>query len=268
MRQRLNGNAHWMVVLCVVVCLCMGAFGCDDTSSDAAKLEDARIAIDNGQYDRALDILSAMGGKEVLELQASAYAGKSGINTFDILGELDDDDESNTSGLEIVGKMLGTGEENVLLQNQIGDKKKYLNAAKDHLLDSVPDRNPESLDKDGKTQLAIFGLSDTALIIGDILCSAYGRDSVVLTKTWLEANIESIDDDYSEINPTSGPDGQLDKIGENIEHMGVAISAFEEDDNDLKDEFSEFKADIIDHEGENGKIYVTKSSLQNYLINL
>ena len=258
MRQRLNGNAHWMVVLCVVVCLCMGAFGCDDTSSDAAKLEDARIAIDNGQYDRALDILSAMGGKEVLEVRASANAGKAGINTFDILGELDD--ASDTNGFDIVGKMLGTGETNTLTLAQIKAKSGSMDLAKQNLLDSVGG-HAERLDDDGKTQLAIFALTDTVLIVGDILFKTPDYNlqgegaKITLTKEWLDANVKAIDSTYSHINPTP----YLPQLDKNIKHIGDAIPVLK-GDNDLAEEFTEFQNEIGGQDNA-----ITAGELKTYL---
>lgn len=264
-RRRSSEIRHWGVIVLALVCLLLTAVGCDESSSDAAKLEDARIAIDNGNYSKAIDILSGMEGtKEVLEVRASARAGQAGIDTFEILSKIDTDNNS-TEGIDLVGKMLGTGADNSLTQAQIQEKAGKMDLAKENLLASVGD-NPNALDDDGKTKLAVYALTDTALILGDILCSEYGdsldpKNAIVLTKDWLNNTLKPVatvvgNPAYDSLAPTTE---QLNKLSQNIVYVSNAIQILG-NDNDLENEFNQFKMDLSG--GDND---ITADELKSYL---
>lgn len=76
-----------------------------DDGSDEAQLEKARIALDEGEFDDAVDILEELCGAdltaptcdpEVVSLYASAYAGRAGLAVFDLVKEAVDQEVSDS----------------------------------------------------------------------------------------------------------------------------------------------------------------------------
>ncbi len=70
-----------------------------DDGTDEAKLEKARIALDDGEYADAVEILQDLCGTtlsaptcdpEVVSLYASAFAGRAGLDVFDLIQEAAD----------------------------------------------------------------------------------------------------------------------------------------------------------------------------------
>ena len=104
---------------------------------------------------------------EVLETLGSAYAGQAGIDTFEILSQLDDDDDDGS--IDSVGKMLGMDTDDSLTCEEIAAKRLLLGDAIKALKWSVGG-NESLLDNDGKTKLAIYGFTDLTLILGQIVC--------------------------------------------------------------------------------------------------
>ncbi|MDC4222667.1 MAG: hypothetical protein MPW15_00060 [Candidatus Manganitrophus sp.] len=75
-----------------------------DDSTDEAKLEKAKIALDDGEFADAVEILADLCGTdltapscdpEVVSLYASAYAGRAGLAVFDLVKEAVDQEVSD-----------------------------------------------------------------------------------------------------------------------------------------------------------------------------
>ncbi|TAJ97902.1 MAG: hypothetical protein EPO39_18870 [Candidatus Manganitrophaceae bacterium] len=73
--------------------------GIADDSTQEAKIEKARIALDKGNYSEAVETLKDLCGTnvsaptcdpEIVSLYASAYAGKAGLDVFDLIKEAAD----------------------------------------------------------------------------------------------------------------------------------------------------------------------------------
>ena len=131
----------------VLLFLCFAIFatqGCEgnslewlaDDSSYEARIEEARIALDDTDYERARSLLLDL--KEdypddplVLQYLSNAYAGLVGLDTFKLLETIDQLIEAGDTGnIDMVGLVLGdvTGTiESAGLENMITDLENAIN---------------------------------------------------------------------------------------------------------------------------------------------
>jgi len=250
-----------MVLICIFL-IAVLTVGCDDDDSFEANLEEAKIAIDDGNFDKAVSILTAMAQTgEVLDVLASAYAGQVGIDTFEILAEVDDDDDDGNDGsIDLIGQVLGVGADNALTCMMVDTKLSILNQAITALLASAGN-DLNALTEDGKATLAIYGFTDFILVLGDILCDNYGStvvppNTVILTEAWIKA----LETDYGvDFDTISLGAGQLASINQDIAYVGLGVTALD-GDNDLAEEFVAF---IVDIGGDDGS--VTEAEFRAFL---
>lgn len=261
-------NTKMTGLLCIAMVMACAFFiavlivGCDDNDSFESNLEEAKIAIDDGNFDKAVSILTAMAQTgEVLDVLASAYAGQVGIDTFEILGEVDDnDDDGNDGSIDLIGQILGVGDYNELTCPMVDTKLSILNLAITALLSSTGN-DLNALTEDGNATLAIYGFTDFTLVLGDILCDNYGStvvpaNTVILTEAWIKA----LETDYGvDFDTISVGAGQLASINQDVAYVGLGITALD-GDNDLAEEFAAF---IVDIGGDDGS--VTEAEFRSFL---
>lgn len=239
-----------MVLICVF-CLTVLTVGCDDEGSSASKLEEAKIAIDDGNYSKAITILDGMADQEVLEVLASAHAGLSGIDTFEILSQVDDGG-SNDGSIDLIGKMLGTGDSDILAAADITTKLGQIDLAKTTLIDSVGG-NLANLDDDGKAKLAIYALTDVVLNLGQVISTKTGGGDVILTEQAIHALSETFaSSDFSA--------GLVTKLEDDLDYIATGITALGGQTNDLSEEFTAFRNEITQNDGT-----LTSQDLADYL---
>ncbi|VFQ46598.1 hypothetical protein [Desulfoluna butyratoxydans] len=232
-----------MVLFCLLF-FCAFTVGCDDESSHESKLEEARMAIDDGNYSKAISLLDGMVGTDVLQVLASAHAGLAGIDTFEILKQVDDGGSGDGS-IDLIGKMLGTGEDDILTAADISTKLSEIDLAKSILLDSVGGV-AANLDDDGKVKLAIYGFTDIVLVMGKMISSKDGDKDVTLTEEairalgggFVEADITGLALGDG-VDPMVQINGDLDAVEAGITALGTGI-----ENNDLGEEFDAFLKEI------------------------
>ncbi len=106
----------------------------ENKSSTKAKKEDARIAIDRGNYDKAYNILYPMyqknpdaAGSDLLQLLSNALSGQIGLDTFSVLEIADDLADGDTSGgIDLVGKVLSVDRTGNMTRDEIREKLNML----------------------------------------------------------------------------------------------------------------------------------------------
>ncbi|WP_300669756.1 hypothetical protein [Desulfoluna sp.] len=239
-------------VLAMICCVCLVVFtmACDDDDSFDSELEEAKIAIDGNQFDKAISILTGMPQvAEVLETLGSAYVGKAGLNTFDILSALE---TGGPETVDIIGKMLGEGEQGLLSCLEIIDRLSYMDQGKTALTQSVGGR---ALSDDGTIKLGIYGLTDFVLVLGEVLCQNYG-DAVSpvrivgLTEAWVKTLKARPGVDFSTINVTQA---ELDQMGQDVWYVQQSVSILGVG-NDLAEEFQAIQK-LIDPNGDGIIVY-------------
>lgn len=230
--------------------------GLADDDSYAASIEAARIALDKGNWAEAIDILAGMDQNDatVKELKSQAFAGKVGINTFNLLQTIDNlSKKGNIGGIDMVGTMLG-GDNQTLTYTKITQKINDLTNAI-NTLTSIG-----TLTDEQRIQLGLLSLSRATLTIALIISEDKNKKDVTLTDEGIEGEYTTTPDFSDVENINDKLNTLLDDIG-NIASSIDAITKTtgQTTGNDLSDNFNQFKDKLA---GSDNK--VTLEELQNY----
>lgn len=250
--------------------------GCDSNSSYEAKLEDARIALDEGNYDRAKSILATLPRTaKVLEYMSNAIAGGDlNLDTLKIISTLEDlDDEGNTGSIDMIGRIIG-GADNQLTCDEITDKIVSATEAIELFKEiaELMGGEVQDLSDNQKTQLGLLSITRTVLTLAHRICIKTGGP-VIMTEAWIHDNRDARegwagftplitdqewDDDVDEVDVRA----DVARINEDILFIGYTIDVFA-DSNDMKDDFEEFKNELTS--GDNNVSY---GDLNDYIAQL
>lgn len=268
----MNVNVLYMktrpVLVGLMICLIMGLTGlaltgCDDGDSYDARLEEARMALDDGNYALARSILDSLPQtEEVMQYKSNAVAGGIGIDTFNIISTLEDLDEQGDEGsIDMVGRVIA-GDDGELTEDEIEEKLADADEAIDLFLQIAALRKDEAtksiddipyLTDDQKMQLGLLGITRTVLNLARMICRELGGLPVTMTEQWVRDNRG----DFLPVDPTQD---EIDAIEDDLLFIAAAIDAFA-DTNDMKDDFEEFQSEL--DADQNGQI--TAQELNDYL---
>ena len=234
-----------------------------DDSSYEARLEEARIAIDDREYARARDLLLQLkaeypGDPLILQYLSNAYAGLTGLDTFNLLTTIDQLIESNDTGnIDMVGNVLGSAT-GIIDADDIDDILANLENAID-ALEEIP--NPTD---DQTVQLGLLSLNHAAMTIADIVAEDTGEAEVTLTEEGLGTTYGGQAPDLSAEATTD----RLDSLSDDMANIGNAVDSIATitgvdtgQENDLSESFNEFSQDV-DPDGNDS---ITQQELQTYL---
>jgi hypothetical protein len=256
MTQTIRSMRYWMKVLFAGVLIgslpACGDGNVFDSLSDhdttAAKLEAARIAVDSGDFTVAIAALVTLCGADssaptcdadTAALLASAYAGRAGLNVFDLIAAV----TNTTSGVTGSFSSFST-----LLPNPTANNKSDLHNAVTILSSlSTPTAN-QSL------ELAVVAMADIVVTIGVDLSGGFdtstGVPNTVPTLTDVQ-NAESASGTVTQVT------NDLDLVVQGITGSGLA-------DEDITDDINQVE-DSIDT---NQDGTVSASELQTFLAGL
>jgi hypothetical protein len=235
-----------------------------DDSSYEARIEEARMAIDDTEYQRAIELLTELkadypGDPLVLQYLSNAYAGLSGLDTFNLLTVIDELTEGDEEGdIDMVGTVLGDPDGFVI----VGDIDDIL-ANLDEAISNLEDiSNPTD---DQKVQLGLLSLNravmtiaamvaeeqgladtDTVQVTDSGLGAIYGGTNPDLSAEWTPARDNSLNEDYQD-------------IGDAVDSIGTITGEGEE--NELSDNFDEFQSNLDD----DGNGSISQADIENYL---
>jgi len=245
--------------------------GCDDSVFDSiadddtyeARIEEARMAIDDANYAGARDLLLALNTDfpntaEVLRLLANAYAGLAGLDTFRLLETIDLLDDQNTEGdIDMVGLVLGSAD-GVLTATEITNKLANFEDAINALA------SISSPTDDERVQLGLMSLNHAALTIADIIIEDTGNTEITLTDDGLETLYTDTTPDFS----TEATSDRLTSISQDIATIGESVDAISrvtgaDINNDLSQSLEEFQKDIDPDESG----LIDQSELESYVAN-
>jgi hypothetical protein len=197
-----------------------------DDTSDEAKLEEAYIYLDEGEYAKAKAILLTLdqSDEDVIRALGSSYAGTAGLDIPALITAIDN---NSNSGVETIGLILGdTENNNELTPSEITSKKDDIDNAITQYLKLTQTNSV-------KAQLCILYATQAVLIIADDLTSTASADffglSVPLDKTIDDSTIDAVD----------LPNWNNVRIA--MEYVNDNISAI---DDSLSDGFSDFYNDV------------------------
>jgi hypothetical protein len=236
--------------------------GISDDDSFEARLETARMNIDDEEYQQAIDILNDLNAEQpnnedVTRYLSNAHAGLAGLNTFDLLEVIDDLDEAGNSGsIDMVGLVLGDSD-GLLMAEEVPDKLDNLTEAIEQL-NTFDDPTDDQI-----VQMGLLSISRIGITLAKIISSDTGNDSLTLT----EEGIQSEYDTKPEFEDGDVSDEDLENLTNDIRNVGEAVAVMTEsysDDNDLNEDFLEFKNDFDQNDDDSIDI----QELENYIENL
>lgn len=260
--------------LLVAVILCVG--GCSsnllesvsDDSSREADIESARIAIDDGDYQRAADILEPWydplaPDHEIARILASAYMGKAGIDFTYVLENSDESDGdsfdtlASALTLDITGRARpgsesGGGRFIVFdsaddMLGDLGKAKEFLDA----LFRSHVD-NHLAPDQDDIIRMGVASAAHFIITVGKAAAELNGCNIPVNKYAYREifpddAGLDALLDDFSSLIDDPEND-TLASLREDLVQVSAAIDVFDEvlgPDEDIAREFSDFLSKIL-----------------------
>lgn len=233
-----------------------------DGDSFEARLETARMDIDDEEYQEAINILNDLkeeqpDNEDVTKYLSNAYAGLAGLNTFDLLEVIDDLDEDGNSGnIDMVGLVLGNSD-GLVTAEEVLDKLDNLTKAID-LLSTI--ENPTD---DQIVQMGLLGVSRIGMTLAKIIISDTGNTSLTLTKE----GIQSEYDTRPEFEDGNVSDEDVENLKNDIQNVDDAVTIMTENyyyDNDLNEDFIEFKNDF----DQNNDDMIDIQELENYMDSL
>jgi hypothetical protein len=255
--------------MCIFVCSaifsgCSGnAFeGISDEDSFEARLETARMNIDDEAYQEAIDILNDLkeeqpDNEDVTRYLSNAHAGLAGLNTFDLLEVIDDlDDAGNSGSIDMVGLVLGDSD-GLLMAEEVSDKLDNLTEAIEQL-DTIDEPTDDQI-----VQMGLLSVCRIAMTLAKIISSDTGNASLTLT----EEGIQSEYDTKPEFEDGDVSDEDLENLTNDIQNVGEAVAVMTESysyDNDLNEDFLEFKNDF----DQNADDTIDIQELENYIESL
>ncbi len=250
-----------------VLVIAAGGFlvSCDNGDSFDAKLEEARIALDHGNYAQARAILESLPQTEmVLEYLSNAIAGgELNMDTLNIIATMDElDDEGKEGSVDIIGTIIGN-ENDELSCEDIEAKLAAVNEAIG-LFEQIMDLKPNGiadLTEGQKLQLGLLSMTRTVLVLAKLISNKYNASSeicaaIVMTEEWIKANRHL----FPTVEPTQD---DLDSIDEDLHYISVAIDAVDEN-NDMLDDYNEFKNELDSDSND----HVTADELNLYIANM
>lgn len=238
--------------------------GVSDDDSDDAKLEEARMALDDANYSRAAELLNDLLDQDPtdprsLAYLSHAYAGMAGLDTLDLLTIIDELDENGQSGsIDMVGLMLGDDEGDIT-DADVDDKLEHLHNAIDSL--EQIGANNGGLSDDEIVQRGVLAVARIALVIADIILKDQGAsagDTIRLTEAGLDALYSGTPDFDGDVSAT-----QSGYLADDIVAIQDAIVVLEENgsDNDLNEDFAEFEQDL----NPDGNTIISVEELEGYV---
>jgi len=247
--------------------LCLAAViiaSCADDSSYEARIEEARMAIDDREYARARDLLLQLkseypGDPLILQYLSNAYAGLSGIDTFNLLTVIDQLNENNNAGsIDMVGTVIGSAD-GVITVGDIDGILANLDEAISNL-DSIPNKTDDQI-----VQLGLLSMNRSAMTIAAIVADEQNlgpTDTVQLTETGLNGIYGGVAPNLTGIVTAA----QLTSLSDDITNIGNAVDSIASitgagEKNDLGESFDEFSQDIDPNDDE----LVSQTELENYL---
>ena len=227
----------------------------EDDSNYEAKLESAKIQIDNSDYETAYNTLldledSHPDDSKVREYLSNACAGMVGIDTYNVLEVADELSDSGVdNGIDLVGRVLGN-EDFQLTADEVGAKQNRLSDCAIENIALIDDKTDDQI-----VQQGLLSINNAVLTIADIVMEDQSLDEIELTKNGIKKLYSDSDMAF-----TAEPDPKdLESLSQDIVRIYhsvekvIEIIQDEADANDLSETFDEFTR-AIDNQAPYGEI--------------
>ena len=239
--------------------------GISDDDSYEAKLEEGLMALDDEDYDKAVDIFKRLKSdypnkEEVCVYLSNAYAGLTGIDTFNLLDTISElEDTGDEGSIDMIGLLLGNAD-GFITPEAMRTKSTYLEIAQSTLDDCI---GYDNLDTDESVQAGLVGLGNAALFIANLVITEQdNNEPIELTEEYLDglyAGIPDFDDSIS-----------VDDLNISLNLIKDAVDSLEEilgdvEDNDLSDSFEEFLKELDPDWVIGEEVNVTIPKIEDYI---
>jgi tetratricopeptide (TPR) repeat protein len=288
-------QARLLAALC---CCLLVLSGCnlyesgENKNSRKAKMEEAAICIDKGEYEKAESILNKIYNKNpettngrLLQLLSNSISGQIGIDSFRLLEIIDDLPDGNSSrGIDMTGLVLGDEAgrisraglaykiDRLYLRYHNSEGNIFYADGAIAFLEQISEKTP-----DHHAQLGLLSLVDSVLLLGEIIAYDLGVDTITLTKqgiknAYISKNAlfpyNAYTQDFVENEPAHYT--RIDRLNSNIQRIETSIEAILElsgaknaEENDLADIFNDFLDEITNYQRK-----ITFNQIVIYITNL
>ncbi|MDY6855667.1 MAG: hypothetical protein SWO11_13335 [Thermodesulfobacteriota bacterium] len=236
-----------------------------DDDSKEAKLEDGRMALNKGNYDRALSILGKLNpyNLEVAKYVCSAYMGKAGFNTLDLAEKAAElQDEGKEGSFDLVGSLLD--DDGMISIDYIVTHIQFAGYALDVLKDLQQAKG--ELNNELKALLGTAAALHATYTLLEIIQEDLAIDDIPATEEGIETAYEGRIFDTSSIS-----DDELEALNLDMGYMIEAVEAMLEitgaqtqQENDLADNFDEFVNNIDSNRDDQ----VSRDEIGSYINNM
>jgi hypothetical protein len=233
--------------------------GLSDKDTKEAHTEEALMAMDDGDYRKAISILEDLTDEypndaQLWQYLSSAHSGAAGLDTLNLMEVLDDLEEMDESGsIDMIGLVLGDAD-GTLTADEIAEKLEEITTAIESIRDNVP--NP---DEDQTILLGLLSITHLSLTLADMIIQDTGATAIELTEDGISDLYGGTPADFTGLADTA----TLDAVNDDIAAINDAVDVLNDlsGDNDMAEDFSDFQNDI----DPNGNGDVTQSELENYV---
>ena len=235
--------------------------GLDDDDSEESQLEEARTALNDEDYNKALEILSDLDpcDPDVAKYTSSAYMGRANFNTLDLLenvAELSDEDEAGN--IDMISSVFDSDGDGQITRAEIIDGIEEVLESIDAMTHLINNCGEIPITCDETTLLGVAGALHVTYIILEAIQEDLGQDPIPVSEEGIDIAYEG-----REFVGNNVTDAQLQALNNGIGYMKDAIECIrvDEDENDLAENFDDYLREI-DSDG-NGQITIVE--LENYI---
>lgn len=225
----------------------------EDDSNYEAKLESAKIQVNNSNYHAAYKTLMDLqddhpDDPKVKEYLSNACAGMVGIDTYNILKVADEYSDSGVdNGIDLVGRVMGD-ENYKLTAGEVKDKQNRLSGCALAALGQIEDKTDDQI-----VQQGLLSLNHAILTIANILMDDQSLEEIELTKSGIKklySHAAFTDEPTPEELESLSRD--IDRVTQSVEKI-TGIIEDEADANDLSETFNEFTS-ALDNQSRDNEI--------------
>jgi hypothetical protein len=260
---------------CLFILLYLAAMGCNalesvsNDSSPEADLEQAKMDLNEGNYQGAINILepgynSSNPDPEATRILASAYMGKAGFDLINLIENSDSD--SDKPSFDVIASALGldttespdaasamskagAGSARYIQQASIDNFISYLEHAQTYLKSLVDAYN----DDDDIVQLGMVSAVHFILEIGIQAADSAGIDNIPINKAAYQATFPSSAPDLSTLlsgmaNNIDTGEGVLDSLRTDVTYVDNAVAVLDRrmgSDKDIAVKFNDFMDELL-----------------------
>lgn len=221
-----------------------------DDGSTEAKLESARIALDNGDYTEAIAILDKLHGanpedNEITVDLATAYMGDAGLDAIELIRAAENAVSGSASSLEVFTDLF-TFE---------ADQAEAMHEA----VDLIASIDKADITTDQSLLLAVAATADLVLTIGVNITDGFDESGQPIADIPEISEITSLIDEAGD-----GTETVLERINEDLKRLVRGIAGSGLVDTDLTSDINNIESDI-DNDSDNK---VSATELTDYLNSL